>query len=298
MTRQGEAAKPFDLATCQLDVAPVRAARALRDLTGERGKPPPVMTRIARVDRRDAAATATALAAALPGTWKPTIELDVSGMASVVEVHVPGSHTTLELAADVLGFVRARPCLFGIVEPAALDAHVIGAQHQGTWVLFDVRPRSVGVIQADVESEGDTTRVRIEGHLWPIADATPAIDEGRMLARYLGLGATIHAGERYMVDPATHRHTGCVPIYRDVVTEPATFRVQPGPILACRARTLEVVAGAVVSLPSMKPGHDPVLDELPAALDPDGNRITPYLAPAMRSPDQDDLFWGAAECAP
>jgi hypothetical protein len=277
LPRAAGAVRMFDLGACSLD---------------PKAGPPPVMDHVTLVDAKSAAELAAKLAAQL----NMRVELDTAQMATLVEFHVPGQRTAAELAPDILAFVRAHACMFGVVDPAALSAHATGPQHDGTWVLIDLKPRSIGAIQAEVDIDGKTTRVRIEHHLWPIADVTPTIDLEHMLARYIGRAVTIHRGWRYLVDPATHRHRACVPIYRDVITEASTFNWRGGPILVCGKRSAEVRAGAFVWIDPMRSNTDAALAELPTALDPDGNRFASFIAPALRSPDDDSLAADIGVC--
>ena len=252
----------FDLGACTLDLAADGS---------ERGKPPPVMTRIPRAD---AIANARVLKAAL-GTRR--VELDAYGMATAVELHATAP-------ADVLAFVRAHPCLFGVVDPSALSAHAFG-----TWIAIDVAPVSIGAIQAEIVGD----HVRIDGHFWPVE--APAFDHAHLLDRFVGVAARIEAGTAYLIDPKTHRHRGCVPLIRDVVTTVSYFDVHPGPVLACRPDAVEVVPGAFVT------GPDPivrtsVLAELPAALDPAGAKIDPAIVPASRAAGASELAWDYGSC--
>ncbi len=298
MIRTALAVPPaFDLGACALDLAPGSDKPAtLGDLAPERGGPPPAMTQLPLVSAQVAAETAAKLVAKLPAGFAPRIELDAAQMAAVVELHLPGVQAARQLAPDILAFVRLHPCLFGVIDPGALGAHATGPNHEGTWVLIELRPRSVGALQAEVTAERTTTRVRIDQHLWPIADATPTIDPKRMLARYLGIKATRRTGWRYLIDPRTRRHRGCVPIYRDVVTDVSAFHLRAGPILACERGAAVVRSGAFVWSSGFKDNPDAALAELPTALMPDGTRIASFIAPALREPADDTLATDFGRC--
>jgi len=291
-------AAPLDVRACELDLgAGAAKPHSLADLPAERGGPPPVSTRIALVDHATAVATAAKLAAALPKRWRPHIELDSAAMASLVELYVPGEHSANDLAPAVLGFVRAHACLFGVTDPSALAAHATGDQHQGTWVLIDVAPRSVGAIQADIDADHGVTRVQIHQHQWPVADPPIAMDPAKFLKRYIGVSARIQIALIYMIDPKTRRHTGCVPRFGDITTDASRFHFRIGPVLVCHGRIADVQAGAFVWMPYSTGQHAPVLDELPTAVDPAGNRFgDAWIAPALRTPTDDDIAYDQGAC--
>jgi hypothetical protein len=217
-------------------------------------------------------------------------------MVDTLELHVPGTHTAQQLAPSILAFVRAHPCLFGVVDPAGLAAHATGPKHEGTWVLIDVAPRSVGAIAAEVDADRGRTQVRIRHHLWPVADPAIAVTPKQLLARYLGVSFKELVGERYMVDPATRRHTGCLPIFKTHLTEESSFSWRAGPVLICRGTVADVTPGAFVWAHGYS-GGDPVLAELPIVLDPTGRPLDkPSIAPALRAPSDDDLAADVGEC--
>ena len=149
------------------------------------------------------------------------------------------------------------------------------------------------------DADYGVTRVRIDQHLWPIARPSIAIDLARVLARYLGLAAHLEIGTRYMIDPKTRRHTGCVPMFRDEVTTVDSFALHAPPLLVCRDRIAAVTAGTYVVLPGMPVRVEPVLKELPAALDPSGAVIAkPWIVPAERPVDEDNLEYDVGSCPP
>ncbi len=288
-------AAPLDVRACTLDLGPGAAMpQSLAELPAERGAPPPVSTRIALADHATTVATAATLSAALPARWRPHVELDTTGMATHVQLEVLGEHKPNELVPDVLAFVRAHPCLFGVTDPKALVARA--SEIRGPWVLID-QPGSFGAIQAEVVADHGVTRVRIDQHLWPIARPPIAIDPNRVLAHYLGLAAHLEIGTRYLVDPKTRQHTGCVPMFKDEVTTADSFALRAPPLLVCRDRIAAVTAGAYVVLPGMPVRVDPVLKELPAALDPTGAVIArPWIVPAERPTGEDNLEFDVGAC--
>lgn len=147
-------------------------------------------------------------------------------------------------------------------------------------------------------AEGDRTRIRIENHFWPVPDTTPIIDRNKVLTRYIGRRATIKVGSRYLVDPKTHRHKRCDPIYRQITAGPDDFQISAGPILVCGDGVADMREGAVVSLRRWVHGES-VFDELPAAFDAGGTSLgKTWIAPALRTPDSNDIMLDKDTCAP
>jgi hypothetical protein len=280
-------APPFDLLACATDLGP-------GELAPERGGPPPTMTRFPLHARAELEAAARKIAAALP--WHAHVELDATGMGKSVELHLAKNLPPSEDVRIALDVVRAHPCLFGVVAPTQLAAHATGPNHDGGTVLFDVSPRQIGALAARVELEGRGEVMRIDLHLWPVADRQPALDPTRAFARYLGRRYTRHEGWHYLVDRHTLRHTGCVPIVRERVSDVSSLSWQAGPLLACRGRFAEVEYGAFVWSPGYA-GGDERLAELPKAVLPDGTLMpAPWIAPGLRAPDGDDPPADVGDC--
>ncbi|HTR51167.1 MAG TPA: hypothetical protein VMJ10_10710 [Kofleriaceae bacterium] len=258
---------PFDALACEL---------------AHRG-PPPASAGFVLHDAHALAAAARAIAAALPRAWRAHVELDATGMAKLVELHFAGTRSPTENANTLLDLVRAHPCLFGVVAPAALVAKPIGSNEHAL-VYFDSRgfvtARKLGTLYASLDVEGGGLHVVLERHLWPVIDREPAIDPARMLARYLGHTYGEHGGYRMRLDPSTHEPRACEPMVSNRIAELASFRWRAEPILACRGDHADVVYGARVDLHGAM-RRDPVLAELPTALMPDGTPVPePRIAPA------------------
>jgi hypothetical protein len=292
--------EPFDIGACTLDrTAPAAVVSTLADLPRERGGPPRASTQLLRIDARTRAANTARIAATIPTSWKPHLELDMFAMATKLEIHLPGEYTAAELAPAVLDFVRTHPCLFGIVDPSAVDVRVLGLHHEGTVAMVDVKPRALGTMWVSIDVEHGATRVQFVHHLWPVKEPSATIDAHQILARFVGKTATLHVGSRYLIYPKTHRHRGCAPIVRTQVTVVASFAVRPGPILVCADDVADVRAGAFVWLRGQTRDGDPMLRELPTALAPNGHSFgRPWIAPAIRTPDDDALGSDAGGCGP
>jgi hypothetical protein len=133
--------------------------------------------------------------------------------------------------------------------------------------------------------------------MWPVADPPLAMDPAKLLARYVGLEAHLETGTRYLVDPKTHRHLGCVPIYHDEVTAVSSFAVRAGPVLECHSGFASVTSGAYVSLRGATSQIDPALKQLPAVLDAAGAAIAePWIVPPLRAPTDDELEFESSPC--
>ncbi|HEY1554323.1 MAG TPA: hypothetical protein VGF94_05780 [Kofleriaceae bacterium] len=279
----------FDLLACATDLG--RGA-----LAPERRGPPPVMPRFALHSRRELDAAARAISTALPARWHVHVELDATGMETSVELHVDGTRPPADTAQILLALVRAHPCLFGVVAPAELTATGDGSvEHQV--IRFD-EPHAIGNLYASADSEGHADHVAVASHLWPLADRAPVIEPSRMLAGYLAHAYGVQSGWRYLIDPATHVHTGCSPIVSDRVADVSAFRWRAGPLLACRGSYAEVVYGARVDLHGAM-RRDAVLATLPTALLPDGTPVpVPRVAPAARDVDGVDFLHDLGECPP
>jgi hypothetical protein len=276
-SRAGGAA-PFDLAACARTVAAPGSGAALADGGAERGGPPPPSTRFALLDARARTASAAAIAAAFPASWHARVELDATGMVHQLQLALPGKLAPAELAPVVLGLVRAHPCLFGVIDPAQVAAHV----YIDRYIMLDVRPHAVGGIgvASDVSRDGTTT-VTLTGHLWPVAEPAIAVEPARLLRRYLGHELT----QRIELFGTAYTAPGTMIRHSKALTQ--DFRWQPGPILVCGHGGLDVRAGVWVEVAGTA-DHDPVIRELPAPLDPQAGRpiAGAWIMPIVVDPDE------------
>ncbi len=288
----------FDLLACAThlvpgDASPVEHGKAAH----ERGPSPPAMKQFTLHRAPELEAAARTITSALPPAWQPHVELDATGMAKLVELRVPGTHRPAKLAPAILDFVRAHACLFGVIDPTALDAHATGPEHEGASVEIDVRPRSVGTIDAEVElSDGGWTRVHIHHHLWPVADPKLAVDPKQLLARYVGYP---------MQTTAYHmlkNRRGCVRTYHAAVSTESSFGWNAGPMMLCKSEVVEVHSGAFVWLAGGSATGDSPLSSLPRVLQPNGGSLDnaggQWLAPAFRMPGEDSSPQDSRECMP
>ncbi|HEY1815688.1 MAG TPA: hypothetical protein VGG74_25240 [Kofleriaceae bacterium] len=251
---------PFDLAACASDLAPPPGeARTLADAARERHGPPPLLAEIALVDPPHRARVAAAIAAALPASWRPTVELDASGMAETVALEVPGAPSIDELAPQVLAFVRGHACLFGITAPDRVRA----APYADHFVALAIDPVSIGGVDVSIERLAGATRVMLAHHFWPIAPVAP---KHVQLGRYFGRPFHEDIEMFPRKGPPGHRRI-------DGTVGANDLHVEPGPLLACRGAMLIVRAAAWIDLNGH--GDDDVVRALPQPVDAAGAPVGP-----------------------
>jgi hypothetical protein len=288
----------FDLLACATNLVPGDASPVeVRRTAYERGLAPPAMKQFALHRARELEAAAHTITSALPKSWQPHVELDATGMAKLVELRIPGAHRPAELAPAILDFVRSHACLFGVVSPELLAAHATGPEHEGAIVEIDVRPRSVGTIDAEVEvSAGGWTRVHLHHHLWPVADPKLAVDPKLLLARYVGYPMQTTA-YHMLRNPRV-----CVRTHRAAVATESSFRWNAGPMMLCKSEVIEVHSGAFVWLAGGDATGASPLGTLPSVLQLNGrafdNAGGSWLAPAFRTPGEDSTPQDSRECTP
>jgi hypothetical protein len=251
---------PFDLAACASDLAPPAGeSRTLADVASERHGPPPVLAEIALVDPPRRARVAAAIAAALPASWRPHVELDASGMAETVAIDLPGELPLDVLARQLLAFVRGHACLFGITAPDRVRA----VPYEDRYLGLAIDPIAIGGIDVEIDWLPDGTHVTLEHHFWPIA---PVVPKHVQLGRYLGRPFHVDVDRFPPNAPEIHRRV-------DGAVRASDLDVEPGPLLACRGVTLIVGAGAWVDLQGH--GDDDVLRALPQPIDAAGAPVGP-----------------------
>ena len=268
------------LGRCALAVRP-GAARpgALADLPTETATGAGLRTRFALLSPAARHAEEVALAA-----WAPAgqlaVEVDATGMAVRVALRYPARRTPADALRDVLAFVRAHPCLFGVVDPLATTAHL----YIDKSVYLDEAPHTIGQLTANFvdDDASGTTTVTLAGHLWPIAGGEVAFEPRHVLARYLGAPIA-----QDWEDLSTRNGTfGNHRTLRHVTGE-TDFRYDAGHALICRRDELVVQAVAWIALSGVPDPTAPAratrrLRELPTVVSIDDGE--PF-GPAWIMPD-------------
>ena len=247
---------------------------------------PPVVTRFVLHDHRELAAAAHAIVATLPAAWHAHVELDATGMVSVVDLHVRDRKLVANLGGFASDLVRAHACWFGVIAPDAL-AVTVHDPDGGTWLEISAPPSS-GFILVTTEPEHGATAVHVTQHAWPIRGRDVAIDPLHAFARYLGRKVTAWSGWHMMMDPHTHQRLGCVPMRHEQMTDLSSLQWRTGAVIACHDRIGEVRDGIAVRTSLRMAAPDPVFDTLPAVLAPDGTPLADTLAP-RRDLNEHDL---------
>jgi hypothetical protein len=238
---------------------------------------PPVVKKFVLHDHRELATAAHAIAATLPAAWHAHVELDATGMASVVDLHVRDRKLVANLGGFASDLVRAHACLFGVIAPDAI-AITVHDPDGGTWLEISAPP-SGGFIVVTTEPERGATAVHVAQHAWPIRPRDVAIDPLHAFARYLGRKVVEWSGHRMLVDPVTHERLGCVPIRHEQTTDLSSLHWRTGAVIACHDRIGEVRDGIALRTTLNIAPRDEVFATLPAVLAPDGTPLADTLAP-------------------
>jgi hypothetical protein len=275
------AAPPPELAACAQAVTTGAASPVdLAQLPAETAHGAGVRARFALLGAAARTAEQAAIAAWAPA-WKPTVEVDATGMATRVAITLPGARTPAAELPDALAFVRAHACLFGVADPAAIAAHV----YDERYIFVTREPASIGAIAIDVAAEHGATTVTITGHFWPIADAEVTVPHAA-LARYLGRAMTQDWEDLAKATFGNHRTL-------HVKTSERELRPEGGHALICRKGVLDVHAAAYLDLAGTPDPDGPASDrarlaELPAVISLDDG--APYgkawIMPRRIAPDE------------